>query len=90
MVGLVQRKLNRSLLRACIGSADDGQLYREACVVVMNIHFLPRMMFVGSRCTFIGMSGGVDNLIVHINYDGDLRLQWCVVRSRERWCGGCR
>ena len=55
MVGIVRRKLNRSLLRACIGSADDGRLDREACVGVMTIQFFPRMMLVGSRCTFIGM-----------------------------------
>ena len=67
MVGLVQRKLNPSLLRACIRSADDGRLDREACVRVMTIQLFPRIMLVGSRCTFIGMLGGVENFVVNVN-----------------------
>ena len=83
MVGIFQRKLNRSILRACIGSADDGRLSREACNGIMTIQFLPRMMLVGSRCNLIGMLGGVDIFFVNTKSDGALRHQWCVGMARD-------
>ena len=56
----------------------------------MSIQLFPRMMLVGSRCTFIVMLGGVENSVVNINYDGDLRHQRCMGRGRDGWYGGYR
>ena len=33
----------------------------------MTIQLFPRMMLVDSRCTFIGMLGGVENFFVNVN-----------------------
>ena len=51
--------MNQSILRACIGSADDGQIDREACVRIMTIQFFLRMMLVGSRWNLIGILGAL-------------------------------
>ena len=70
--------MKRSFIRACIGNADDWRLDRESCVSVMSIQLFPRMMLVGSRCTFIGMLSGVENFVVNIKCDGGLCHQRCM------------
>ena len=48
------------------------------------------MVLVGSRFTFIGILGGVDNFVANINSDEDLCHQRCVGRDIDVWCGGLR